>query len=130
MKTLSFLALITASGLLSPLALAADPGALKGCAAKKFELQTQIDQAKAHNNTHQQAGLQTALDQVNAHCTDASLRQQREKKIAAAKHEVSEREADLATATKKGDHDKIGKRQAKLDESRKELQNAKAELDK
>jgi hypothetical protein len=110
--------------------MAADATALKGCDAKKANLQTQIDYAREHNNSHQQAGLQKALDEVNAHCTDASLRQEREKKVAEAKHEVAERQADLAEATKKGDTDKISKRQAKLAESQKELQDAMGELDK
>lgn len=130
MKTLSFVALLAACGLFTPFALAADATALKGCDAKKANLQTQIDYAKAHNNSHQQAGLQKALDEVNAHCTDASLRQEREQKITEAKHEVAERQADLAEANKKGDADKISKRQAKLAESQKELQDAMSELDK
>jgi hypothetical protein len=130
MKTLSFVTLLAACGLFTPVALAADPTALKGCDAKKANLKTQIEYARAHNNSHQQAGLQKALDEVNAHCTDASLRQERENKIAKAKHEVSERQADLAEATQKGDADKISKRQAKLAESKKELQDAMSELDK
>lgn len=130
MKILSFVTLLAACGLFTAVAHAADPTALKGCAAKKADLQTQIDYAQAHNNTHQQAGLQKALDEVNAHCTDASLRMEREKKITEAKHEVSERQADLAEATKKGDADKISKRQAKLAESQKELHDAMSELDK
>lgn len=130
MKTLSFVALLAACGLFTPVALAADPTALKGCAAKKANLQTQIDYAREHNNSHQQAGLQSALDAVKAHCTDALLRQEREKTISEAKHEVRERQADLAEATKKGDADKISKRQAKLAESQKELQDAMSELNK
>lgn len=128
MKTLSLLAVLTSCALLSPLASAAESAGLKGCAAKKHELQAQIDQARANHNTHQEAGLKTALKQVNAHCTDASLRKERESKIKAAQHEVSERQADLEEANKKGDPDKISKRQAKLEESRRELQSAQDEL--
>ena len=47
---------------------------LKSCEAKKVSLERQIAYAKTYNNTHQIAGLQTALDEVNAHCTDAGLR--------------------------------------------------------
>lgn len=130
MKTLSLFALIAGCAIFTPLALAADPAPLKGCAAKKHDLQTQISIAQAHGNSHQQAGMQKALDEVNAHCTDASLRQERENKITKAKHEVTERQADLDAATQKGDKDKISKRQAKLAESQKELQAAQDELDK
>lgn len=130
MKTLFFAVLLTATALFTPFTLAADATALKGCAAKKANLQTQIDYASAHNNNRQQAGLQKALDEVNAHCSDASLRQAREKQIAKAKHELSERQSDLAEATAKGDADKISKRKAKLAESQQELQDAMSELDK
>lgn len=130
MNVLFFLALLTVCVLLSPLAIANDPTVFKGCAAKKHALQTRIEQASAHNNSHQQAGLQTALDHVNVHCSDESLRQERENKVKAAKREVSERQADLNAAIKKGDPDKISKRKAKLAESRYELQGAQDELDK
>jgi hypothetical protein len=130
MKTLSLLALFTAVGLASTLAMADEATPLKGCAAKQHDIETQLEQARAHGNSHQQKGLETALAQVKAHCTDALLRQEREQKITKAQHEVKEREADLQTATQKGDQDKIAKRKSKLAEAQHELQAAQAELDK
>ena len=47
-----------------------------------------------------------------------------------AKHEVSQRQADLDKAMKKGDPENIDKRKTKLAESRKELQEALDQLDK
>ncbi|MBC3373510.1 DUF1090 domain-containing protein [Pseudomonas sp. SWRI92] len=103
---------------------------LTGCAAKRQGIINQIKQAKSRGNQDQQAGLETALSEVTTHCTDASLRKERENKVLEAKHEVSRRQADLEKAMKKGDAEKINKRKDKLAASRKELQEAVDELDK
>ena len=87
---------------------------LTGCAAKRQAISAQIEQAKAHGNSDQQAGLEKALSEVTANCTDAALNKERENKVLDAKHEVSRRQADLDKAMKKGDADKINKRKDKL----------------
>ncbi|MDN3224333.1 MULTISPECIES: DUF1090 domain-containing protein [Pseudomonas] len=131
MKLLSPLALLAVCGVLAtPLMAAEEIPELTGCAAKKQGIVNQIELAKSHGNADQQAGLQTALDEVTAHCTDASLKKERENKVLDAKHEVSKRQADLDKAMSKGDAEKINKRKDKLAESRKELQEALDELDK
>ncbi|WP_440977427.1 DUF1090 domain-containing protein [Pseudomonas fluorescens] len=131
MKFLAPLALLTvASFMTAPLLAADEVPELTGCAAKRQAISAQIEQAKAHGNSEQQAGLEKALSEVTAHCTDASLRKERENKVLDAKHEVSRRQADLDKAMKKGDADKINKRKDKLAQSRKELQDAVEELDK
>ncbi|KTC63339.1 hypothetical protein AO262_30890 [Pseudomonas fluorescens ABAC62] len=130
MKFLAPLALLTvASFMATPLLAAEDPTPLTGCAAKRQAISTQIDQAKAHGNSDQQAGLEKALSEVTANCTDASLRKERENKVLDAKHEVSRRQADLDKAMKKGDAQKINKLKDKLAKSRKEQQDAVEELD-
>ncbi|PKH21055.1 DUF1090 domain-containing protein [Pseudomonas fluorescens] len=130
MKFLAPLALLTAASFMTTPLLAADEASqLTGCAAKRQAISTQIEQAKAHGNSAQQAGLEKALSEVTANCTDASLKKERENKVLDAKHEVSRRQADLDKAMKKGDADKINKRKDKLAESRKELQDAVEELD-
>ena len=83
-----------------------------------------------HLQVAQQAGLEKALSEVTANCTDASLKKERENKVLDAKHEVSRRQADLDKAMKKGDAEKINKRKDKLAQSRKELQDAVEDLDK
>ncbi|SFX33626.1 DUF1090 domain-containing protein [Pseudomonas sp. NFACC36] len=103
---------------------------LTGCAAKRQGIINQIELAKSRGNQEQQAGLETALNEVTTHCTDASLRKERENKVLEAKHEVSQRQADLEKAMKKGDSERINKRKDKLAASRKELQEAVEELDK
>ena len=130
MKCLAPFALsIVASLMTTPLLAADDAEPLTGCAAKRQAISTQIEQAKAHGNSEQQAGLEKALSEVTAHCNDATLKKERENKVLDAKHEVSRRQADLDKAMKKGDPDKINKRKDKLAESRRELQNAVEELD-
>ena len=131
MKFLSPLALFTVCGLMAAPLMAADPAPeLTGCAAKVKNIETQLEYARAHNNSGQIAGLEKALSEVKANCTDASLKKERENKVLEAKHEVSQRQADLDKAMKKGDPEKINKRKDKLAESRKELQDALDQLDK
>ena len=131
MKLLSPLALFTVCGLLAAPLMAADAAPeLTGCAAKKQAITLQLEQARAHGNSNQVAGLEKALSEVEAHCTDAGLRKECENKVLEAKHEVSKRQADLDKAMKKGDPEKIDKRKNKLAESRKELQEALDQLDK
>ena len=106
MKFLAPLALLATVSLASmPLLAAEEVPELTGCAAKRQAISAQIEQAKAHGNSAQQAGLEKALSEVTAHCTDASLRKERENKVLDAKHEVSRRQADLDKAMKKGDAD-------------------------
>ncbi|KTC33465.1 DUF1090 domain-containing protein [Pseudomonas poae] len=130
MKFLAPFALFTvASFMTMPLLAAQEADPLTGCAAKRQAISTQIEQAKTQGNGAQQAGLEKALSEVTANCTDASLKKERENKVFDAKHEVSRRQADLDKAMKKGDADKINKRKDKLAESRKALQDAVEELD-
>ena len=131
MNFLAPLALLTTVSLASmPLLAAEEVPELTGCAAKSQAISAQIEQAKAHGNSAQQAGLEKALSEVTAHCTDASLRKERENKVLDAKHEVSRRHAYLDMAMIKGVADKFIKSKVKLAQSRKELQEAVDELDK
>jgi len=132
MKPLPLLtALALCCAVATPL-LAADENAaeLKGCAAKQQAINEQLEQARAHGNSAQQAGLEKALGENKEHCTDAGLQKERENKVLDARHEVAKRQADLDKAMKKGDADKINTRKDKLAQSRKELQEALDELDK
>jgi Skp family chaperone for outer membrane proteins len=131
MKSLSLAAILALFSLSSTFVLAAeDTPQLTGCAAKQQAVQTQIDQAKANGNGDQQAGLEKALSEIKANCTDAGLKKERENKVLDAKREVSKRQADLEKAMKKTDSDKINSRKDKLAEARKALQEAVDDLDK
>lgn len=113
-------------GCTTPL-LAAEP--LTGCAAKQDAIQRQLEEARAHGNGNQVAGLQTALEKVRTYCTDAGLAQQRKQRVLDAEQDVSRREKDLSKAMDKGDAQKIEKRKNKLAEARAELEQAKRELE-
>jgi hypothetical protein len=131
MKPISSLVLLAlCAALSSPVWAGDDAPALTGCAAKQQNIREQLGQAQAAGNKPQQAGLEKALAESTAHCTDAALRKERENKVLEARKEVAERQADLDKALKKGDSDKINTRKDKLAESRKELQQAIDELDK
>lgn len=131
MKALLPLALIFSAMAQPALAAAPDESSeLKGCAAKEQRIQDQITRARQAGNSSQMEGLQIALGELQANCTDGSLKKERENKVLEAKREVSERQADLDKAMKKGDPEKIDKRKEKLAEARKELQEAVDELDK
>ncbi len=57
MKCLAPFALLTvASFMATPLLAAEEASPLTGCAAKRQAITTQIEQAKAHGNSEQQAG--------------------------------------------------------------------------
>jgi hypothetical protein len=131
MKFLSSLFAFTACGVLAAPVFAAEQAPeLSGCAAKRQDITSQIENAKAAGNTNQQAGLQKALSELNANCNDVDVVKQQEQKVLDAKREVSRRQADLNKAMSKGDPEKIDKRKDKLAESRKELQDEQEKLEK
>lgn len=131
MKLLSPRAMLAFFSLLAtPLFAAELPQQEAGCVAKSQEISTKLEEAKAEGNKQQQAGLEKALSEVKANCSEATLVKQYEQKVLDAKREVSRRQADLNKAMAKGDPEKINKRKDKLAESRKELQDAQTELEK
>ncbi|MCI8208135.1 hypothetical protein AUC61_01185 [Pseudomonas sp. S25] len=130
MKVFSPLILLTCCAMLATPLLAAESAPEEGgCLAKSQEISRKIEDAKANGNKPQQAGLEKALSETNANCTEASLLKEHEQKVLEAKREVKKRESDLSKAMTKGDPDKINKRKDKLAESRKELQDAQTELE-
>ncbi|MCS3468049.1 (p)ppGpp synthase/HD superfamily hydrolase [Pseudomonas sp. JUb42] len=131
MKLLSPLFLLSSLAMFSVPVFAEDasPPSM-GCAAKSQEIRSKIQQAKTDGDKDQQAGLEKALSEANANCSETSLLKQREQKVLDAKREVTRRQNDLTKAMEKGDAQKINKRKEKLADSRKELQEAQTELEK
>ena len=101
---------------------------LTGCAAKKHEIEQQIEFARKHNALSRISGLEKALNEVTEHCTDSDLLQQRQAKVAEKQMKVREREQELAQAQASGRPGKIEKRQQKLDDARQELAEAEQAL--
>lgn len=98
-----------------------------GCAVKRQVLQDKIEAAQQSGNSQELDGLRRALGNVDAHCDDASLHEERLASVKEAREEVQEREKDLREAIGTGDQEKIAKHQARLAEARAELEQAEAE---
>ena len=74
-------------------------------------------------------GLEAALAQMNANCTDAVLRSDAQRKVVAAQKKLAERERDLQEAKANGKSaKKIADRQRKVDEAHVELENAQMDV--
>ena len=106
---------------------AAPPGT---CEAKREEVQQRLEQARAHNNSAQEAKLKIALRQIEQHCTDAGLQREREAEIKKLEAKVERRKEDLKAAEADGRRKKITRQQKKLDEAEAELQQARQALPK
>ncbi|UIL53004.1 MULTISPECIES: DUF1090 domain-containing protein [Pantoea] len=114
------MALLSLSGLL----LAAE----SLCQQKEQDIQREIAVAQKHNNQRRVNGLERALTEVRADCTDKKLEAAHLERINAQKQKVAEREHELKEERDEGhDKDKIAKRQQKLDEARRELKKLQAE---
>jgi|SRR5476651_1267296 len=94
------------------------------CASKQQEIKTQLDYAHQHNNKDQISGLEKALSENKAHCTEASLKAEKEHHVSEKQKKVQEREQELKEAQATGDNEKIAKKQKKLDEAQSELKEA------
>jgi DNA-binding NarL/FixJ family response regulator len=101
---------------------------VRGCDAKRESVEQEIAYAQAHGNTRRVDGLETALAQMNANCTDAVLRSDAQRKVAQAQEKLSERERALKQAKTEGKGaKKIAERQRKVDEAHTELETLQAE---
>ncbi|MFZ3403975.1 DUF1090 domain-containing protein [Aeromonas salmonicida] len=100
-----------------------------GCKARQQAVADQLVFAKAHNNADQTAGLEQALRNIEAHCTDDGLFKEQQQRVAKLKEQVNERLLELQNARVSGKPDKIAKKQAKLEEAQAKLLAAQSELD-
>ena len=99
-----------------------------GCDAKRAAIEKEITYAQAHGNAKRVDGLETALAQMNANCTDATLRSDAQRKVTAAQRKLAEREHDLQQAKADGKSaKKIAERQRKVDDAHAELERVQIE---
>jgi hypothetical protein len=99
-----------------------------GCDAKRESVEQEISYAQAHGNAKRVDGLETALAQMNANCTDAVLRSDAQRKVTQAQEKLSERERDLQKAKADNKNSKkIADRQRKVDEAHAELERLQTE---
>lgn len=98
------------------------------CQQKQQDIQREIEMAKQHDNQRRVTGLERALTEVRANCTDEKLKSAHAERIEAQQHKVAERERELQQDRQEGkDEEKIGKRERKLEEARQELKKLQAE---
>ncbi|MCT6591817.1 DUF1090 domain-containing protein [Pantoea dispersa] len=98
------------------------------CQQKQQDIQHEIEMAKQHDNQRRVTGLERALTEVRANCTDEKLKSAHAERIEAQQHKVAERERELQQDRQEGkDQEKIGKRERKLEEARQELKKLQAE---
>ncbi|KIU33454.1 DUF1090 domain-containing protein [Atlantibacter hermannii] len=96
------------------------------CQEKEQEILREISYAEKHHNQNRINGLNNALREVRANCSDSDLRAKHQQKISELHAEISERRAELKQAQQSGDREKISKRERKLKEAEEELQALKA----
>lgn len=94
--------------LLSPFVSAAATASDKwsGCAQKEYQIQKQLEYAKAYGNIHRIRGLESALTKVQRYCTDGKLTSEWQEKVADKESKVRERMEELRHAQASGDPEK------------------------
>ncbi|MCZ4060135.1 DUF1090 domain-containing protein [Pantoea sp. LMR881] len=98
------------------------------CQQKEQDIRHEIDMAQKNNNPRRVNGLERALTEVRASCTDKKLEAAHLERINTQKQKVAEREDELKQERQDGnDKEKIAKREQKLEEARQELKKLQAE---
>ncbi|MFH8135318.1 DUF1090 domain-containing protein [Pantoea osteomyelitidis] len=98
------------------------------CQQKERDIQHEINVARQHDNQRRVNGLERALTEARADCTDGKLKAAQQERIKAQQQKVAEREHELKEERQKGDEkEKIAKRERKLEEARQELKKLQAE---
>ncbi|SFQ63295.1 Protein of unknown function [Variovorax sp. OK605] len=118
------LVLVAAAALTSNWA-AAQPGPSASCAAKRDAIGRDIDAAKAGGQTQRVRGLERALAEVRRNCSDARLAAEHRQRVRSQERKVADRERELRDVRRKGDADKVARREDKLREAQAELQRVK-----
>lgn len=122
-KSLSILFILPALVICSSAIAAPQP---ETCASKQHEIKQQLEYAHQHNNKEQIAGLQKALNESEAHCTQSGLKADKQQKIAEKQEKVNERTRELKKVQATGNKEKIAKQQKKLDDALHELNDVSA----
>jgi hypothetical protein len=110
--------------------------AFSGCAAKQCEIENRLKLARQHGQRDRAAGLQTALDEVRAHCTQRSLATKSERDVLDLKdsviekgNKVAQRQQKLQKAQTHGDAGNIAHAKQRLEQAQDELQQAQRDLE-
>ena len=98
------------------------------CQQKMAGLEQQIEQAKAAGNGHRVRGLERAVANVKAHCTDEDLIADKKEDIADQQEDIAEILEDIAEKRSEGRTDKVNKLERKLQQEQDKLQRLQEEL--
>lgn len=97
------------------------------CQQKEQSIQHEIDLARKHDNQRRVTGLERALTETHATCSDEALKKAHQEKIKQHQQKVVEREQELKQEKAEGDdRKKIEKREKKLAEAQRELKEVQA----
>lgn len=106
--------------LISLAVMSAPVHAAESCATKRASIERELHIAQQYSNTHKIAGLRQALEEVDAHCSHASVLadtlseiRQLQDKLLDKQHDVASLDHDIRFAEEKGDHKKVLKYQQK-----------------
>ena len=95
------------------------------CEKKIAVLEKKIEVAKQYDNANKVKGLEEALENTKANCTEEKLQEKKAKKIEKQKEDVKEAKKDLEQAKQENKKaEKIKKKQRKLKKAEKELKEA------
>lgn len=124
MRTSVTLIAIAVSALAAQAALAQPTHAT--CESKRAEISRDIEHAKAKGQVSRVRGLEKALRENQAHCSDAKLEQEHAARVAEQEKKVEKRQRDLDDARATGKASKIADREAKLAKEKTELEKLRA----
>ncbi len=99
-----------------------------GCDRKMQSLETQMNYAKQHGNVHRQRGLERAMANVQAHCSDAYLLRDLQEDIDDQEEDIAEILEEIQEKQAEGRLDKVERLQRKLERKRQQLSDLQAEL--
>ena len=74
--------------------------AISPCQEKEQDIQREISYAEKHHNQNRIDGLNKALREVRANCSDGKLKAEHQQKIAKQREEITERQRDLKLSRK------------------------------
>ena len=104
--------------------------ALKGCAEKSCQVEKQIALAEKSGNSHKIDGLNKALAEITAHCSDDKIISDIEDDLSKANDELKEHQEELKEAQAEEKSDKIEKYNEKIKEDEAEISDLKEKLSK
>ena len=102
--------------------------ALKGCAQKACQVEKQIEIAKKNGNSYKIDGLNKALAEITAHCSDDKIISDIEDDLSKANDELKEHQEELKEAQAEEKSDRIEKYNAKIKEDEAEISALKGKL--